>query len=381
MENENDTETKLSDAQQRKIAEIKNAAILKMQVKKTFEISQPSSGWRRLKSYNDTCLAARALNRMPMQENASRKQENAATQRRQRSISMIQEPTALLSKPSRKISCQEKLPKLPEINMNGRARSSTVGGTPILGAAGRHHFRDGAKSNSGLYKQEENNSIERGHKETNGILSDSKHSEKDLSLVFDNEEMTSPEKGSKGLELGPRSPSSISISPRGSSMPASPRKVSTSKSPRMSKNSPVTNIQIETNDSKLDFNTISEESFPNIGIPSIESKVKSFINNAQPKAPPQSLKLSKDFTEHRDIHRRRGGKDNPPRLGDMDLINQISSSNLCLNPFIKSDGANWHYTDTYGKCRYLRVPLTPVLTVDEIFKKEEEDCESQTPIQ
>ena len=42
-----------------------------------------------------------------------------------------------------------------------------------------------------------------------------------------------------------------------------------------------------------------------------------------------------------------------------------------MNPFTRPDGKPWYYTAKEGRCRYLRVPLTPVLTVEEIFQNDD----------
>ena len=97
------------------------------------------------------------------------------------------------------------------------------------------------------------------------------------------------------------------------------------------------------------------------------SKVDGFLKGSQPGPAPKSLKISKSsFNEMmttRRHHLTTTSKSKSSMCSDL-LLN----AGLYMNPFTRPDGRPWYYASKEGRCRYLRAPMTPVLTVEEIFQ-------------
>ena len=97
------------------------------------------------------------------------------------------------------------------------------------------------------------------------------------------------------------------------------------------------------------------------------SKVDDFLKRDQPGPSPNSLKISKTLFDERIKSKR-------PNIGARSTTKYSScdsmflTTSLCMNPFARPDDKPWYYATKEGRCRYLRAPMTPVLTVEEIFQ-------------
>lgn len=97
------------------------------------------------------------------------------------------------------------------------------------------------------------------------------------------------------------------------------------------------------------------------------SKVDGFLKANQPGPAPKSLKISQSNLNELAKSRRHNltttSKSKSSTCSDV-LLN----ASLYMNPFMRADGKPWYYASKEGRCRYLRAPMTPVLTVEEIFQ-------------
>lgn len=99
------------------------------------------------------------------------------------------------------------------------------------------------------------------------------------------------------------------------------------------------------------------------------SKVDQFLKARQPEPAPKSLKVSKKSSTAAAGSRRTHFETQNRRTHSF-CDGTLLNTSLYMNPFTKPNGQSWYYTAKEGRCRYLRVPLTPVLTVEEIFQSD-----------
>lgn len=97
-------------------------------------------------------------------------------------------------------------------------------------------------------------------------------------------------------------------------------------------------------------------------------KVNDFLKGNQPGPSPKSLKVAKRWLDKTKAAVNKSNFETS-RTGKMTSIGNeiLLDTNLYMNPFTRPDGTLWYYTAKEGRCRYLRVPMTPALTVEEIF--------------
>ena len=97
------------------------------------------------------------------------------------------------------------------------------------------------------------------------------------------------------------------------------------------------------------------------------SKVEAFLESNQPGAPPRSLRITRNLVDEmlniRPFHAKRTEKDS--NIAKKSLIR----GNIYLQPFINSCTMRSYYNGDAPRYRYLRLPPTPELTVEEIFSK------------
>lgn len=97
------------------------------------------------------------------------------------------------------------------------------------------------------------------------------------------------------------------------------------------------------------------------------SKVDDFLKRDQPGPSPNSLKISKTLFDERIKSKRPNiGATSKSKYSSCDSM--FLTTSLCMNPFARPDDKPWYYATKEGRCRYLRAPMTPVLTVEEIFQ-------------
>ena len=110
-------------------------------------------------------------------------------------------------------------------------------------------------------------------------------------------------------------------------------------------------------------------------LPGIAGKIKDFMRQPQPAAAPTSLKLSRTQPGQMGTHRQLRPLLPRIRNSKSDGFEYYSKSQW--NNFTRPDGKSLYYTDKAGKCRYIRAPATPVLTVEEIFHPHEEQLQKK----
>ena len=120
---------------------------------------------------------------------------------------------------------------------------------------------------------------------------------------------------------------------------------------------------------------------------SIDDRVKDFLSVQQPRRPPESLRISKKHLMILNTQNKRELDKKVTRTQTVPVIKNKKpakngelyfTSGVYLDPFVRNGEKKWYYSGREGACRYLRVPPTPELTVDEIFQKD--DKTSQEPI-
>ena len=122
---------------------------------------------------------------------------------------------------------------------------------------------------------------------------------------------------------------------------------------------------------ELDMLTITDQTSGDVNVPTlpqISDKVNDFMKKTQPCQAPQSLRISRQLFDA-EISKRRTKTEHLPQIKVKDNQELLFTANFFMNPFTRKDGESWYYGTKEGRCRYLRVPPTPVLTVEEIFSK------------
>lgn len=281
--------------------------------------------------------------------------DSAQNEKRDRSSSVLTTKTA---KKNRKSSYQG--PKLPNIVRTERKRrSSTMGCVAELrsGSRGVTEFTPEGEmqGNHGLEKVLENNLVEK----KNQIVSDQGACSNNLKLAV-------VEEGKDGED-----PNLTQLERPDGVYRLCGRKSSTrNNSSRAHKKTEAEGVEISIRD--MDMLTVTDQTSGEVNVPTlpgISNKVNDFMKKTQPAKAPQSLRMSKQLFDA-EISKRRTKSEHLPKIkvsGDEQLL---FTANFFMDPFTRKDGKSWYYGTKEGRCRYLRVPPTPVLTVEEIFRKE-----------
>ena len=342
-----ENESEISD-KEKKVLEIQKAALRNPSRKVSQDMRVDKSSIDIWSTFGSTARAARKFKGFKKGGNDDSEQ----SEKRDCSHSV---KTTITEKKNRKSSYQE--PKLPAlVQRERRRRSSTMGCVAELKSVSRCVTEltpeEGATQGDKRLEKERENYMP----------------EKKIQSVIDQEycnNLAVVEEGKNGvesnLEQTEKSDGVYRLCGRRSCI-----RNSTS---RVYNNTDTESVTVITRD--LDMITITDQAPGEVNVPTlpqISDKVNDFMKKTQPSQAPQSLRISRQLFDA-EISKRRTKTEHLPQIKVKDNQELLFTANFFMNPYTRKDGESWYYGTKEGRCRYLRVPPTPVLTVEEIFGK------------